>query len=64
MEKALNNRRAWIKIAKNSVFDCYLSPVRHMAIESSVSNDFLSMFVHSINIFNCRLSSVVFNYCG
>ena len=29
------------KIAKNSVFDCHLSPVgRHMLIENSVSNDF------------------------
>ena len=30
-----------------------------MAIESSVSNDFLSTFVDSINIFDCRLSSVI-----
>ena len=30
-----------------------------MAIENSVSNDFLSTFVDSINIFNCRLSSVI-----
>ena len=29
-----------------------------MAIENSVSNDFLSMFVDSINVFDCRLSSV------
>ena len=29
-----------------------------MAIENSVSNDFLSMFVNSINVFECRLSSV------
>ena len=29
------------KIARNSVFDCHLSPVRRqMAIENSVSNDF------------------------
>ena len=29
------------KLARNSVFDCYLSPVgRQMAIENSVSNDF------------------------
>ena len=30
-----------------------------MAIENSVSNNFCSMFVHSINIFNCCLSSVL-----
>ena len=28
------------KIARNSVFDCHLSPVRQMAIENSFSNDF------------------------
>ena len=29
------------KIARNSVFDCHLSPVgRQMATENSVSNDF------------------------
>ena len=31
-----------------------------MAIKNSVSNDFLSTFVDSINIFNCHLSSVIF----
>ena len=30
-----------------------------MAIENSVSNDFLSMFVDSINIFDCGLSGVI-----
>ena len=30
-----------------------------MAIENSVSNDFLSTFVESINIFDCRLPSVL-----
>ena len=29
-----------------------------MAIKNSVSNDFLSMFVDSINVFHCHLSSV------
>ena len=29
-----------------------------MAIENSVSNDFWSMFVDSVNIFDCRLPSV------
>ena len=47
------------KIAKNSVFNCPLSPVgRQMAIENSVSNDFLSTFVDSVNVFDCRLPSV------
>ena len=33
------------KIARNSVFGCHLSPVgRQMAIENSVSNNFLSMY--------------------
>ena len=39
------------KIARNSGFDCHLSPVgRQMAIENPVSDDFLSMFVDSINV--------------
>ena len=43
----------------NSVFDCHLSPVgRQMAIENSVSIDFLSTFVDSINVFDCRQSDV------
>ena len=43
----------------NIVVNCHLSSVRRqMAIESSVSNDFLSTFVDSINIFDCRLSRV------
>ena len=47
------------KIARNSVFDCHLSPVwRQMAIKNSVSNYFLSMFVNSINLLDCRLSGV------
>ena len=29
-----------------------------MAIENSVSNDFLSLFVDSIDIFDCRLPGV------
>ena len=41
------------KIARNSVFFGL-----EMAIENSVSNDFSSTFVDSINIFDCRLSSV------
>ena len=39
----------------NSVLDCHLSPVgRQMAIKNSVSNDFLSRFVDSIEGFDCR----------
>ena len=39
------------KISRNSVFDCYLWPVGHrMAIDNSVSSNFLSMFVASIYI--------------
>ena len=33
-----------------------------MAIENSVSNNFLSMFVDRINIFDCRLPGMVI--CG
>ena len=29
-----------------------------MAIENSVSNNFLSKFVDSVNVFDCRLSGV------
>ena len=37
------------KIDKNSVSNCHLSPVgRQMTIKNSVSNDFLSTFVDSI----------------
>ena len=49
------------KIDRNSVFDCHLSPVwQQMAIENSVSNKFLSTFLDSIGIFDCRLTGVVF----
>ena len=30
-----------------------------MGIEISVSNEFLSMFFHSINVFNCRLPGLI-----
>ena len=48
------------KIARNSVFDCHLSPIgRQMAIENSVSNAFLSTVVGSIYVFDCRLPDVI-----
>ena len=41
-------------------FDCHLSPVgRQMAIENSVSCDFLSTFVDSIKVFDCHISGVI-----
>ena len=47
------------KIARNSIFDCHLSPVgRQMAIKNSISNDFLSTFIDSIDVFDCRLLAV------
>ena len=47
------------KIFNNSVFDCHLSPVwRQMAIKNTVSNDFLSKFLDSISVFDCRLPGV------
>ena len=48
------------KSVRNSVFDCHLSPGwRQMAIENTVSNDFLSTVVDSITVFDCRLSDVI-----
>ena len=44
-----------LKIARNSVSDCHLSP-------DWLSNDFLSTFFHSINIFHCPLSGVLILY--
>ena len=39
------------KFARNSVFDCHLSPIwQQMAIKNSVSNNFLSTFVDSIKL--------------
>ena len=47
------------KIARNSVFDCHLSPIeRQMAIENHVSIDFRSTFFDGINVFDCRLPGV------
>ena len=51
------------KTARNSVLDCHLSPVwRQMAIENSVSNDFLSTFFDIINVFDCPLPCVTLVY--
>ena len=48
------------KIDKNSVFNCHFSPVGpQMAIKNSVSNNFLSKLVASINSFDCRLPGVM-----
>ena len=48
------------KIVRNGVVDCHLLPVwRQMAIENSVSNYFLSTFLDSIGVFNCRLPGVI-----
>ena len=48
------------EITRNSVFDCHLSPVgRQIAIKNSVSNDFLSTFFDSIDIFDCCLPRVI-----
>ena len=48
------------KIGRNSVFECHLSPVgRQMAIKNSVSNNFLSTFVYSIYVLDCRLPGVL-----
>ena len=48
-----------LKIDRNSVFDCHLSPAgQQMTIENSVLNDFGSTFVYSIDVFDCHLSGV------
>ena len=48
------------KIARNSVFDCHLSPSGAInGNKNSVSNDFSSMFVDSIDVFNCHLPGVI-----
>ena len=47
------------KVYKNNVFDCHLSPVGHqMAIENTVSIDFLSTFLDSIGVFDGHLPVV------
>ena len=47
------------KIDRNSVFNCHLSSVwRQMAIKNTVSIDFLSTFLDSIGVFDCRLPGV------
>ena len=47
------------KIDRNSLFGSHLSPVwRQMAIINTVSIDFLSTFLDSIGIFDCRLHGV------
>ena len=53
------------KIARNSVYDCNLLPAggQQMAIKNSVSNDFLSTFVESINVFKYLLSSARTQTC-
>ena len=52
------------QIARNSVFDCHLSPVgRQTAIKNTVSNDPRYTFVvSSINVSDCRLSEVLIEY--
>ena len=49
------------KIARNSGFDCHLSPIwRQMAIKNSVSNDFCSTFVNGINVFHGCQPGVIY----
>ena len=60
---SINERRKII--ARNSVFDCHLSPVRRqMAIKNIVSNNFFylcsSISIH--NVFDCCLSGVKRGY--
>ena len=46
-------------MARNSVFDCHLSPVgQQMTIENSVSNDFGLRSSIVINVFDCHLAGV------
>ena len=57
------------KIAWNSVFNCHLSqvgliaivPSQQMAIKISVSNDYWSTFVYSINVFDRHLPVCIYS---
>ena len=61
--KRLNNRPTRIKNRKKH---CFRSPfVANRATNgnrNSVSNDFLSTFVGSIDVFDCRLPGVIIRY--
>ena len=60
-KRSLQSENVDQKISRNSVFNCHLSPFRRqIAIESHVSNDFLSTFVDCINIFDCCLPGVLY----
>ena len=62
-QKRYELRKGRSEIASMSVLDCHLSPVgRPMAIKNSVSNYFWSTLVDSIDVFYCRLYSVVLLY--
>ena len=51
------------KIARISVFDCYLLALwLIIAMEKSVFNEPRSTFIDSINVFDCHLSSVFIEY--
>ena len=53
-------RKADQKLLETAFFDCHLLPIsQQLAIENFVSNDFLSTFIDSINVFDCHLSSVI-----
>ena len=54
----IDGRRS--EIARNSVFDCHLSPVRRqMTIENSVLAIFDLRSFDSINVSDCRLPGVM-----
>ena len=64
MLRTLDEHGSFLKSLKTvfliAIYRATLSPVRQqMAIKNSVSYDFLSTFVDSFNVFNCRLSSVI-----
>ena len=50
----------WMNADQKSLETVFLdADWQQMAIKNSVSVDFLSMFVLSVNVFDCRLSSVI-----
>ena len=60
LKKLLTINEHGSKIDRNSVFDCHLLPVwQQIAIENSVSNNFLFIFLDSVWVFDCRLLGVI-----
>ena len=62
METRLSIDERGSRIARNSVFDCHAGDKRQS--KTPFLTMFLSTFVDSINVLDCRLSGVRFGYCN